>query len=1145
MRKKIISLSLLPLLFAHLNAQTGNDFSKDVDNINKIFPAAPTANNLMKFEEVPVSYYTGIPDINIPLFNIPTNNPNVNLNVQLKYHPLSAKPEDKASETGLGWSLLAGGTITRTVRGGVADELIESTFMSDPPSEKYGIYKHENNPTYKLIFNQLTNWDLKEYAFYAAKGRYDTEYDLYQYNFMGYSGRFIIKRDPNGNFVVEKLDRNNLKITSIHSPGGEVQTITIIDDKGTQYQFRGMENSSKNVNTVKTGLVEGSGGYATNPGGGVYFTAYHLEKVKDASSNLLLTFKYDQASQVEYKDPETKTTRAQKNAVFEHFGVVPVNPDSQLPGAMEIQTVYNSASTKLLTSIAIADKGIINFTYEKGRSDSNYLNSSDLYKLKSVQSNIAGQSTNQYVDKYNFDYDYSSSDFSGTLKKLLLKKVTKVSAGSNPGEYTITYNNFNSVFKKDPWGYYKGPEPYEPFYITQDVIRSMTYPTKGKVEFDFGENIYSYFAGFSEPMEPVTGEWVDENPSFELVGLNSFSPTAKAEFFTLLSPQKVRFFLEFASLAYSSWKLTIYKKLPNNTFSPPVYFVEMGYQVCDNIGNTQCPGGGIGTEPILSLNPETPDILEPGVYYASLEGTYGPTPKPISYLFLAYTKEHHFSSYLTKKGGGLRINGIKYYDIASSTIPAKEFIYDYKDINNSQKSSGALVFPEPIFKYSEDFSYGYIDDNSGSFATYSCSSNTETNFNIIPSEKTQGSDVGYKYVTLKQIVRDNNNNITDNGKTVYTFRSPVDFPNPEMFAPIMPILPITNHDYLRGQTISEKKYDTNGKILSEITNEYSSFTFQKQEGVKAKDNFYNNIKPNYYKSKYYEGFKLSFPNIVLSTPYRYFAQYGITLPTQKTETSYFYRNGVQTSVTNTSTSAYNTLDYPSLSTQTLSDGKSTVTNYLYATEKNNQKLINANMISIPLETSVVQKMTSSDPGKTIAKTELIYDPSSSSLFPDAVTGLNIQTGTMENKIKYDQYDAKGNLLQYTTKDGIPVSIIWGYNQTLPIAKVEGVPYSYLLQLSPETADIINASNLDYNAGANNDETALLSALKKFRARFSSDARFSSLVSTYTYDPLIGVRSITPPSGVRENYIYDSAGRLEKVIDMDGKILKEMKYNYKN
>jgi hypothetical protein len=54
---------------------------------------------------------------------------------------------------------------------------------------------------------------------------------------------------------------------------------------------------------------------------------------------------------------------------------------------------------------------------------------------------------------------------------------------------------------------------------------------------------------------------------------------------------------------------------------------------------------------------------------------------------------------------------------------------------------------------------------------------------------------------------------------------------------------------------------------------------------------------------------------------------------------------------------------------------------------------------------------------------------------------------MENKIKYDQYDAKGNLLQYTTKDGIPVSIIWGYNQTLPIAKVEGTLFLFIAAFS--------------------------------------------------------------------------------------------------
>lgn len=264
---------------------------------------------------------------------------------------------------------------------------------------------------------------------------------------------------------------------------------------------------------------------------------------------------------------------------------------------------------------------------------------------------------------------------------------------------------------------------------------------------------------------------------------------------------------------------------------------------------------------------------------------------------------------------------------------------------------------------------------------------------------------------------------------------------------------------------------------------------------------------------------------------------------------------------NTSESAYRklitTIDYnyegmpihSQLTKQTSvsSDGRITETQYQYAKEKNNQYLISKNIIGVPLET-----VTKKD-GKVISKIQTLYpvskteaDTKTSGLaLPYSVVSQNLLTGQMDADIQYDQYDAKGNLLQYTTKDGIPVSIIWGYNQTLPIAKVEGVLYSYLLQLSPETADIINASNLDFNAGVNNDETALLSALQKFRTRFSSDARFSSLVSTYTYDPLIGVRSITPPSGIRERYIYDSAGRLEKVIDMDGKILKEMKYNYKN
>ena len=116
----------------------------------------------------------------------------------------------------------------------------------------------------------------------------------------------------------------------------------------------------------------------------------------------------------------------------------------------------------------------------------------------------------------------------------------------------------------------------------------------------------------------------------------------------------------------------------------------------------------------------------------------------------------------------------------------------------------------------------------------------------------------------------------------------------------------------------------------------------------------------------------------------------------------------------------------------------------------------------------------------------------------------------------------------------------GYDYTQPIAKIEGAQLSGISQSLMDT--IVNASNTDAQNGNDTSEQNLISALDTFR----SDASLSGYqISTYTYDPLIGVRSITPPSGIREYYRYDTANRLEKVIDSDKKVLKEFKYNYKN
>ena len=56
---------------------------------------------------------------------------------------------------------------------------------------------------------------------------------------------------------------------------------------------------------------------------------------------------------------------------------------------------------------------------------------------------------------------------------------------------------------------------------------------------------------------------------------------------------------------------------------------------------------------------------------------------------------------------------------------------------------------------------------------------------------------------------------------------------------------------------------------------------------------------------------------------------------------------------------------------------------------------------------------------------------------------------------------------------------------------------------------------------------------------------NAVVTYYTYDPLIGVTSVTDPRGQRIYYEYDNLNRLEFVRDNQGKILSKNEYNYKN
>jgi YD repeat-containing protein len=54
---------------------------------------------------------------------------------------------------------------------------------------------------------------------------------------------------------------------------------------------------------------------------------------------------------------------------------------------------------------------------------------------------------------------------------------------------------------------------------------------------------------------------------------------------------------------------------------------------------------------------------------------------------------------------------------------------------------------------------------------------------------------------------------------------------------------------------------------------------------------------------------------------------------------------------------------------------------------------------------------------------------------------------------------------------------------------------------------------------------------------------NAMITTYTYDPLIGITSMTDPKGYTVYYEYDDLHRLVRVKDEDGKIMSENKYHY--
>lgn len=1106
-----------------------------MDHIQNITPQPPEVNAILKSFETPVSLYTGSPDITIPIYNIKEGD--INFDVKLSYNSTGITVGERASWVGLGWNLSVP-TLVRNVRQ-VADDF------------SYGFF-YETQYTVNAV-NSITSVVTPNTPFsqigavcpqcnevnqkYKA-GLLDLESDDYRITLPdGKSISFMVNQErdtehPIGHIV--QFPDSDYKIQYIPSTGNW----EVINPSGYKYVYIiGNKIILQNTYTHGGNSLGNQNPVKIQP----YITTWVLSKIISPNNNIL-NFDYDS---VLYEDcdliNQTKTVSYDETA---------------FPSEAR-NMVYSNYSKTRGTNFYISriwgDFGEVIFNKDSRLDFTTYGR-----KLN----NIEIKTKTRLINKIVFDYDYMISvptapkytcnrfeDENDISKRLMLKKIRLNDNSTQSISYQFNYNSQilpnRFSYARDWWGYYNGEDSntgltpsidivmiednkrnVNPEFAKAGILEEIIYPTGGKAKFQFESNrgiFYSYNNAALQkihniiPIKQKHALFSTHEDDTQLLNKVYQTPlTLNIEELTSEGLQTIELNTTTTKCIY-----------PENSL-PYINSCSIYYSILDN-SNDIIVGRGLllnGYSRTLQV-PKSKLLNGLKVKMEVYAGKIGHETQYFNYLQdeaainLSYKVIDTALAKNTSYGsevpfGGLRIKRIENYENIQNPI-IKE--YDYK---NDGIETGISLFeldflqsiPGKLFVTSQ--SRFPMQTGNGSLIAYTNAK--EYKINSITNEKFSNSHLFLNNYLLGSYIGSCVFNQGMGGglesASVPCFEDPRN--GKSLFS-----------DYSDKKTESSEYHDiySTGKNLNWV------YGIDYDRVVKPSDFIYllpGSANPTF-----------------LGADYFYYKFKNFDEPDYSKESKYIL-NGKE---------LITKIEYKSLSPDhhqitneitILSDGKTNETTYQYAHEKANQLMIDKNMIGIPLETTTTRTINGTT--KTLGKTETIYPtslPTSQTgnlVLPTSVLSYDLQNPTSSTtEVTYDKYDNKGNIQQYTTKDGIPTAIIWGYNNTQPIAKVVGATHA---QVSSLAAVIISASDTDASAIPGNDETAILTALDTFR-KDSSMAGYQ--ITTYTYDPLIGVRSITPPSGTREVYLYDSANRLMEIREgsQTGKLLKEFKYNYKN
>lgn len=484
-------------------------------------PQSPVTAAFTRYGDIPVDLSTGVPSISVPIYTL--NAPGINVPISISYHASGIKVSDVASAVGLGWTLNAGGVISRSVFG-QPDEYLDIITASGQGQTIRPPWKNKQEFMQSWYAAETTQesidtWNANLYEFYLGqKNTYDYYSDRFYYS-LGNGESGVFRKDFTNNeiklipyrpiktrFYWTGVRPEDLKIEMITADG------TLYDFKRNKYDLWHLE---KIVNSAKTDSV-------------IYYS--HYEEISNFSLNETQPFGV-------YKMAITQRTEAYiKEGTF---------PYPECLRTLELRDDYatgivtnpvNSFDEIVLIDSVVSSNAVVKFVYAQDRQDyqnPTLPNASPHARLTKVQ--VFSKLTGVLVKNVNFSHSYNYDGSNDLSKRLMLDGVQ---VGANAEEkYVFRYNadhmpayvlsNANGLpyFQEDLWGY-KNKEgsatlllsdfaPYGASNLFPDeekakacIIEEVKYPTGGKTIFEFESNRLNfdpYLYGFTSPKVPRDG----------------------------------------------------------------------------------------------------------------------------------------------------------------------------------------------------------------------------------------------------------------------------------------------------------------------------------------------------------------------------------------------------------------------------------------------------------------------------------------------------------------------------------------------------------------------------------------------------------------------------------------------------------------